>query len=461
MGLRSIVFAGSVVAAAATAAAARAEGVRPGPGSPVTEAAQTWMAEAHTPTYVCKRDFWVDAEHGQRAYSYPDGGGDKAHPWLTLQDVESAKTADGKPTLRGGDCVNFLPGRYEMEYGVQLTHGGERNAPDGWLVLRSATPRAAHLVAVKPRDPAVKPLNTLLAVYTAYVIVDGLDFDGGDATATGEAVATYESAGHHHIVVENSLIHGVGGSGVQLNDSEFFWVVGNEVWGNASTNPYQGSGISTYQAQAATNVAPSPDDEALKFHIVIVGNTSHDNRTTYLCTPKPGCHTDGNGIIIDKTRNVDRKGGVPYAGRVLVAGNYVFGNGGGGVHLYLSEHVIVAGNVAIGDQLDTQNPGSWRGELSNADSHSTAWIGNLGWAKPGPGVLAHNSGVLVAVSNGVPAGRGVAWMSNTTCGGDASVYQSTPALDPSKNQWNADPKACSRMAAEATGDDKDRLDPAQ
>jgi serralysin len=441
MGVRAIVFT-VCLAAAAVASAACAEGVRPGAGSPITEAAQTWMAEAHTPAYVCKRDLWIDADHGRPWTAYADGGGDKARPWKSLQDADSAQ-AGGKPVLKAGDCVNLAPGRYEMIQGVQLTHGGERNAPDGWLVIRSATPRAAHLVAAGP-------LWGMIDIKAAYIILDGLDIDGANATATGEGICACGDASHHHIVVENSLIHGVGGSGVQLNDSEYFWVVGNEVWGNASTNPYQGSGISTYQAQAAAGVTPSPADD-LKFHIVIAGNTSHDNRTTYPCGPKPGCHTDGNGVIVDKTRNVDRKGGVPYTGRILVVGNYVYGNGGGGIHLYLSEHVLAAGNVAIGNHLDADNAGTWRGELSNADSHSTAWIGNLGWAKAGPGVLAHNSGVLVGATGGKPAELGVTWAGNLTCGGDPSVYQSTPGLDPSKNRWNADPDACRRIAAEATG----------
>ncbi len=288
----------------------------------------------------------------------------------------------------------------------------------------------------------------MIDVKTAYVILDGLELDGNKATAAGEGVVAAGNAMQHHIVVENNRIHDMGGGGVQLNDSEYFWVVGNDLYRNASTNKFQESGISTYQAQAARGVVPSPADD-IPFHIVIVGNRSHDNVETYPCGDAPGCHTDGNGIIVDKTKNVDRPNGVPYAGRILVAGNVVTGNGGGGVHLFLSEHVTVAGNVAIGNHVDGNNSGTWRGELSNVDSDDNRWLGNIGWAETGPGVLAHNSAVLIAASGGAPTGQNVTWELNLTCGGDPSVYTHAPDLDPKRNQLNADPEICRRASAEA------------
>jgi serralysin len=409
--------------------------------APAASARQTpppppWLADAHVPRYGCARNFWVDPVRGVSWTASPDGGGAPDHPWRTLQDADDARSG-GRPVLRAGDCVNLGPGRYDLPHSVRLNHGGDHNGAFGWVVYRSEVPHAARLVATGPIWP-------MIDIKTAYVILDGLDLDGANATARGEGVGVTGEATHHHVVVENCRIHGMGGGGVQLNDSEFFWVVGNEIWGNAATNRFQESGISIYQPRAAAGLKPSPADD-IPFHIVVLGNISRDNAETFPCGAKPGCHTDGNGVIIDKTKNVDRRGGRPYAGRTLVAGNFVSGNGGGGIHLYLSEHVVASGNVAVGNHLDPDNAATWRGELSNVDSDDVQWIGNLALAEPGPGVLSHNTAVLVAASGGRPAGLNVDWEANTTCGGDPSAYAGAPGLDPGRNRFGADPALCRRL----------------
>jgi hypothetical protein len=397
------------------------------------------IASAPAPRYACLRQLSVDPVAGKSWTSYPHGGGGRAQPWKSIEDADNALD-EGKPVLRAGDCVNLAPGRYALGRGLRLTRGGSRNAADGYVVYRSQIPHAARLVAAAP-------IYAMIDIKTAYVILDGLELDGNKATAAGEGVAASGSAAHHHIVVENCRIHDMGGGGVQLNDSEYLWIVGNDIYRNAAANEYQESGISIYQPQAARGVAPSSADD-IPFHIVIVGNSSHDNVETYACANGSGCHADGNGVIVDKTSNVDRPGGVPYSGRTLVAANFVHGNGGGGVHLFLSEHVTVAGNFATGNHVDADNSGTWRGELSNVDSDDNRWLGNVGWAKPGPGVLAHNKAVLIAATGGAPPGSHVTWDSNLTCGGDPSIDADAPGLDPKRNRLDADPRTC-RRAIEA------------
>ncbi|HEY1605914.1 MAG TPA: right-handed parallel beta-helix repeat-containing protein [Allosphingosinicella sp.] len=402
-------------------------------GDPTQAEIAALIASAPAPHYTCLRQLHVDPVAGRPWTFYADGGGSRAEPWKSVADADEALDA-GRPVLRAGDCVDLAPGTYELRQGLRLTRGGSRNAADGYVVYRSPVPGAARLVAAAP-------FYAMIDVKTAYLILDGLELDGNKAMAQGEGVVAAGNAAQHHIVVENCRIHDMGGGGVQLNDSEYFWVVGNDLYRNASTNKYQESGISTYQPQAALDVAPSPADD-IPFHIIIAGNRSHDNVETYACGDAPGCHTDGNGVIVDKTRNVDRPGGIPYSGHILVAANIVTGNGGGGIHLYLSEHVIAAGNLAWNNHVDTNNQGSWRGELSNADSDDNRWLGNVGWAKTGPGVLAHNSAILLAASGGAAPGRNVGWESNLTCGGDPSVYALAPGLDPKRNRLDADPAVC-------------------
>ncbi len=347
----------------------------------------------YIPTYTCARDFHV-------APVASDGDGSAERPWNNLS------SANDSGVLKAGDCVTLADGTYLATHDINLTHGGDRNAPDGYVVWRSATRHGAHIVA----QSGVYHIIFLMA---PYLIIDGLDVDGNHAAAAGEAISTGGNANYHHLVVENNLVHDAGGGGIQLNDSEYFWVIGNRIWGNASTNTWQESGISTYQVQAASPFTPTPADN-IPFHIIIAGNISRDNGETYACD-KPGCHTDGNGIIIDKTLNVDRKGGVPYTGKILVANNLVYGNGGAGIHLYLSQHVTVANNTVYNNHLDTQNTGTWRGELSNADSDDNVWVNNIGWGVTGPGVLSHNAPVLMATSGAHPIDK-VTWVNNLTFG---------------------------------------------
>jgi len=379
----------------------------------------------YIPAYNCARTFHIAPG--------ADGDGSEAHPWPSVQ------AANDSGALTAGDCVVLADGDYPITAPVSLTHGGNRNDATGYVVYRAEHRHGAHLVA---RADSYQIIN----LNAAYLILDGLDIDGNHATAGGEGVATSGSAAHHHLVVENCHVHDMGGGGIQLNDAEYFWIVGNETDHNATTNHWQESGISTYQAQAAAPFSPTPAD-ALPWHIVIAGNVSHDNFETYVCAT-PGCHTDGNGIIIDKTLNVDRKDGVPYEGGVLVAGNVIYGNGGGGIQVYLSEHVTVANNTADNNRLDTQNSGTWRGELSNMDSNNTQWVNNIAYAVPGAGILANNAPVLVAVTNPVRKSDRVVFDSNLIYGAKAQ-YLAQDMPKP-RHMITADPQFADVVAGDFT-----------
>ena len=360
--------------------------------------AETVMPRNHVPAglipeYRCVRDVYVNPVSN-------GGNGSKDHPWPSIRDADVSG-------LQAGDCVNLADGVYALSEPISLSHGGNSNSATGYVVYRAENRHGAHLVAGTPTTQMIN-LNA------AYLVLDGLDIDGNHATASAEGVATSGDAAHHHLVVENCHIHGMGGGGIQLNDSEYFWIIGNETDHNAASNIWQESGISQYQAQVAAPFVPTPADD-LPWHIFIAGNVSHDNMETWACD-KPGCHTDGNGIIVDKTLNVDRPGGVAYLGGVLVTGNVVYGNGGAGIQVYLSQHVEVSYNTAYGNHLDTENSGTWRGELSNMDSGDTVWDSNIAYAVKGDGVLGHNSAVLFAVSDPGKTYGPVTWSHNATFG---------------------------------------------
>jgi len=376
------------------------------------------LSAGFIPVYQCGRERHVDAA------AAPGGDGSAAHPW------KSPQAANDSGTLGAGDCVDLASGAYDLDASLRLTVGGNRNAADGYVVYRSVEPHGAHLIAHAG-------VYQVINIQAAYIVIDGLDIDGNHASA-GEALSVAGNPAHHHIVVEHNVIHDAGGGGLQMNDSEYFWVIGNLIYGNARINTYQESGISTYQAQAATDFTPTPADAALPWHIIIAGNISRDNGEIYACDT-PGCHTDGNGIIIDKTLNVDRKDGVPYTGGVLVAGNLVYGNGGAGIQVFLSQKVTVANNTVYGNHLDTQNNGTWRGELSDVNSDHVSWLNNIACAVPGAGVLANNSAILAATMDHYD-NAAVTWTRNLTCGGGVKVSSANGAVRPELNLIDRDPR---------------------
>ena len=370
------------------------------------------LPKTYVPSYTCTREFHIDSK------SAAGGDGSAARPWVSMQ------AADDSGNLHAGDCVTLADGTYPLAQGVVLHHGGNLNAADGYVVYRSQTRHGAHLIATGKADPMIN-------LQAPYLILDGLEVDGNQATAGAEGIATYGDALHHHLVVENCKVHDLGGGGIQLNDAEYFWIVGNESFRNASTNKWQESGISVYQMQQAAPFTATPADD-IPFHLIIADNISHDNFERMPCA-QPGCHTDGNGIILDKTTNPDRQGGVPYRGRSLIIGNVVYGNGGAGIHIYLSEHVVAANNTAYNNHLDTDNGGTWRGELSSADSDDVLWIDNIAVARTGKGILIHNTAILAASSGPAHANGSARWIGNLT-GGAIDAQIANGGVDPELNR---------------------------
>ncbi len=365
--------------------------------------------DANQPAYRCDRTFHI-------APVSINGDGSAEKPWNSL------RAADDSGHLRGGDCAVLADGTYSIMDTIGLMHGG--GARTGPVVYRAATPRGAHLVA------AVK-VQRMIDIHTAWLVLDGLDVDGNHGLAEAEGIATDSDAGHHHLTVENCHIHDMGGGGIQLNDSDFFFILANETDHNAATSAWQESGISIYQVQDSHS---DPDHKGPR--IVIAGNISHDNVETFACAT-PGCHTDGNGIIVDKTLNVDRKIPVPYPYPILVANNVAYGNGGAGIQVYLSQHVTVVNNTAYDNHRDALNGGTWRGELSNVDSDATTWRGNIAYAIPGAGILSHNSAILFAAT-GQNTGNGpVAWTNNLTFGPVDNQLPHGPSGD--ANRLGVDP----------------------
>lgn len=126
------------------------------------------------------------------------------------------------------------------------------------------------------------------------------------------------------------------------------------------------SGISLWQAIAL--------DRKPGFHIIVRENVLWENSN-------PSNGTDGNGLIIDDFRNTQHgsTNGI-YPNYTLVENNVSYHNGARGIHVFLSDHVVLRNNTAFHNNWDNTNDATWRGELSCINSNDVKWYNNIALA---------------------------------------------------------------------------------
>ena len=309
------------------------------------------------------------------------GNGSTESPWKTINHAMSAN-------LRPGDEVVVRPGTYNES--VNITRDG---SADGYVTLRSEVPGEA---LIRPPSSAWNAIS----VNADYIVVEGFDIGG----ARGDGI---EANNVHHIVFRDNVVHDNGESGIQTNWSEFITIEGNTTYGNASSGWY--SGISLFENRNITG-----DTTTQGFRTIVRENVSYDN-VTY-----GGAHTDGNGIIIDDFQN---SYGSSYGGSgpitnynfpTLVENNLVYNNGGKGIQILLSDNVTVRNNTAWHNNLDNQNDGTWRGEISNSQSSNNTFINNIAVADP---TVNRNNTAIDNTSHSGYRNQNVVWEDNLTFNG--------------------------------------------
>lgn len=366
----------------------------------VNAISQTTARPMYTPTltYSCTRNLYV-ATNGSDSNS----GASINQPYKTIN--AAATRAD----LKAGDCINVQPGTYTES--VALQKGGNSASSTGYVVLRSSSPQAAKLVS------PIGSTNPTVGIRSNYIVVDGFDVQGGLSSGLSTCIAK----GSHHIAVLNNVVHDSGESGISMCWGDYFHIEGNVTFNNASSSLYQGSGISIYEAQEF--------DDALRFHIIVRNNIAYGNHITFDCAAngKPsGCHTDGNGIIIDDFHNSQTAGNsINYAHATLVENNLVFNNGGAGIQVYLSDNVTVRNNTAYFNNSDTNNNATWRAEMSNSFSANNLWINNIAVANP---VISTINVAYQNVSVAPYLNPGVVWKNNMAyAGGSVNLVRADTA----------------------------------
>lgn len=198
---------------------------------------------------------------------------------------------------------------------------------------------------------------------------DALNQPGGCKDPSGIITAEYNGEGicingrgtqnhPHHIKILNNTIFECPSAGIACDQTDYITVENNTVYNNCWYTLWGTSGIDFYQNWNY--------DKLAGYHNIIVGNKLFGNRL-YVPWNTPCKITDGNGIIIDDSKNTQNGSQIgAYTGRTLIAYNIVVNNGGGGIVVYSSEHVDIVNNTAyLNDQSSEINYGEVSAESAN------------------------------------------------------------------------------------------------
>jgi len=151
----------------------------------------------------------------------------------------------------------------------------------------------------------------------------------------------------HHVEIIGNDVHDCPGAGIGTDSVDYVTIAFNRVYDNSTRTIFATSGISIWRSRDI-------DGETAAYKNVIRNNIVYGNHTEVKWYEHQRM-SDGNGIIVDSTRNK----AVPkqsYRGRTLIANNLSFDNGGSGIQVFRSDHVDIVFNTVYGNVLTAGLP---------------------------------------------------------------------------------------------------------
>ncbi|MGA4862213.1 right-handed parallel beta-helix repeat-containing protein [Streptomyces lavendulocolor] len=309
-------------------------------------------------------------------------GTSAAAPFRTIQ-----KAAD---SAGPGDTVSIMNGTYsEQAKGSNVL-----------TVRRSGRPGAPITFMAHPgHRPVIHPVNAWngISIHGAsHIAVKNLEVKGNSEALTlagAERDAkkndpTYNTnciwaepnkatgAKPHHIDIVGNTVHHCPGLGIGSRGADHMTIDRNHVYATSWYTVYATSGISILAAHDVGRGDPRT------YKIRVTNNTVHDNETK-VKWERCQCYSDGNGIIIDTLKDKSKAGesGPDYQGRVLVANNLSYDNGGSGIHSFKSQHVDIIHNTAYKNGRSTRME-SYANIFAH-DSTDVRLLNNIAYGRPG------------------------------------------------------------------------------
>jgi parallel beta-helix repeat protein len=323
----------------------------------MTKSGLTPFVQSH---YISKINYYVSDTKG----SDTNAGTIRA-PWKTITHAIAA-LSDGAD--HGGVCVNVEPGVYTGTFTLDEKIHGSNDAPAGYLVFRSTTPRQAKIMQPDSGSDAI------VISYSHHIIIDGFEVAGcARPGCRGSGVKLINT---DHIQVLNCMLHDVAAAGIGGIFSDHFTVRGNIVYRACG---FLGPDIAT---SAISFYEPVARDSTPGFHNFISNNICFDN--SELQNGRPA-HSEGHGIICDDFLDQQKNNGVgPYKQKTLVENNLLFDNGGAGINIFYSDYITVRNNTAYHNVQDPLINYSL-GDISVYGSSYDTVVNNIGVATVTPG----------------------------------------------------------------------------
>ncbi|RCJ22146.1 hypothetical protein A6S26_22555 [Nostoc sp. ATCC 43529] len=233
----------------------------------------------------------------------------------------------------------------------------------------------------------------------SYIEVNGIEVEGNNSNIslsyalsqkyntgnpkTSGSCITVDGRGKgrpHHIRILNSKVHDCGAGGITGLEVDYVTVSNNEVYNNAWYSPFGCSGISFLKNW-------NYDNNQSSYRMIVTNNKVYRNRM-YVPWIFNGKIQDGNGIIHDRGRN-DEVGSKlpPYQGRILIANNVVYENGGGGIHAFRTDNMDVINNTSY---MNNQTPQISSGQISMNDTRNVKVLNNILYSQSGKPINSSN-----------------------------------------------------------------------
>lgn len=348
-----------------------------------------------------KRTFLIIGLLGQHLFAHAihyyvsDISGNDSRNGLSVEKAFKTIQRAAEFTLPG-DTVFVMKGRYTNSFAdgnvVTISHSGTQTA---WIVYMNY-----------PHQRPVIEFNGWqgfqLKDGASYIEINGFVIEGNNAQISldsalnqpgscknrkgklnpaynGEGIQMMGlsnlSSGHpHHVRILNNTICNCCAAGISGIQSDFITISNNIIYNCGWYTLYGSSGIVLYQNW-------NFNSDTTNYRMMITNNRIFGN-INYVPWPGAPCAiTDGNGIIVDDSKNTQNKSTLgSYMGKTYIANNLVYGNGGAGIHVYLSEHVRIINNTAYFNQ---QTPFIFNGEIDARSSNDIIICNNIMEAKAG------------------------------------------------------------------------------
>jgi parallel beta-helix repeat protein len=300
---------------------------------------------------------------------------------------------------RPGDTVLIKNGLYTQSSGEAVVHIKRSGAPSAKITYKAFP---GH----KPVLTATTAWNHVL-ITASFIRVEGLEIKGNapnislaESNAVYERFLTpekrtwgpetsfvntngimvrpenstaplFERIAPRHIEIIGNTVSEVPGGGIATDMADYVTIAFNTVHDTAYRSVFANSGISIFHPL-------DTDTNYTEYKNIIRNNIAHSNRVEVKWFQFQKL-SDGNGIILDDTKNIQIKG-VPYRGRSLIANNIVFENGGAGIQTFSSENVDIVHNTAY---HNTRTPELNWGQILARTSDNVRILNNIIVAAPG------------------------------------------------------------------------------